>query len=96
MEIIDERQFCRVALPEYQILDDINGKEMLRRLERIIRVCYKSEDKISDGSAERMVANIIRSGHTAMLEHENIPLILPRFFVYNHGIQYHQTFYPIL
>lgn len=72
MQIIDERQFCAVALPEYQILTDINGKEMLQRLERIIRVCYKSEDKICEGSAERMVGNIIRSGHTAMLEHENI------------------------
>ena len=72
MQIIDETQFCRVALPEYQILDDINGKEMLKRLEKIIRVCYKSEDKIGEGSAERMVGNIIKSGHTAMLEHDNI------------------------
>ena len=72
MQIIDETQFCRVALPEYQIMDDIDGKEMLKKLERIIRVCYKSEDKITDGSAERMVKQIINSGHTAMLEHENI------------------------
>ena len=72
MQIIDETQFCKVALPEYEILDDINGKEMLNKLERIIRVCYKSENNISDGSAERMIGQIIKSGHTAMLEHENI------------------------
>ena len=64
MQIIDETQFCKVALPEYQILDEINGDEILKKLERIIRVCYKSEDKIGDGSAERMVRNIIKSGHT--------------------------------
>ena len=72
MQIIDETQFCKVALPEYQILDEINGDEILKKLERIIRVCYKSEDKIGDGSAERMVRNIIKSGHTAMLEHADI------------------------
>lgn len=72
MEIIDEREYCKVALPDYQILDDINGKEMLKKLERIIRVCYKSENNINEGSAERMVSQIIKSGHTAMLEHENI------------------------
>ena len=47
MQIIDETQFCKVALPEYEILDDINGKEMLNKLERIIRVCYKSENNLS-------------------------------------------------
>ena len=72
MEIIDEREYCKVALPDYQILDDIHGKEMLKKLERIIRVCYKSENNINEGSAERMVSQIIKSGHTAMLEHENI------------------------
>ena len=72
MQIIDERQFCAVALPEYQIMDEFDGKEMIKKLERIIRVCYKSEDKICDGSAERLIKQIIKSGHTAMLEHENI------------------------
>lgn len=33
------------------------------------RVCYKSEDKIEDGSAEKMVRALIKRGHEAMLEH---------------------------
>lgn len=37
--------------------------------ERCIRVCYKSEDKIEEGSAVKLIRGIIRAGHTAMLEH---------------------------
>ncbi len=53
----------------YEILDQINGMEVLRKIERIARVCYKSEDKIADGTAERMVRSLIRNGHESMLEH---------------------------
>ena len=53
----------------YEILDTLNGEEILKKLEKIARVCYKSEDKITEGSAERIVRNLIKSGHDAMLEH---------------------------
>ena len=32
-------------------------------------MCYKSEDKITEGSAETMVKALIKRGHEAMLEH---------------------------
>lgn len=53
----------------YEILDPLNGEEILRKIERIARVCYKSEDKITAGSAEKMVKALIKRGHEAMLEH---------------------------
>ena len=53
----------------YEIISDLNGAEILKHIERCARVCYKSEDRITDGSAEKMVAALIRSGHEAMLEH---------------------------
>ena len=53
----------------YEIIDELNGDEILKKLERIARVCYKSEDKITEGSAERMVRALIKNGHEAMLEH---------------------------
>lgn len=40
--------------------------------ERCTRVCYKSEDKISDGSAKKLLTGVIRSGHTAMIEHISV------------------------
>lgn len=59
----------RVINAGYEIISELNGKEILKHIERCARVCYKSEDRITDGSAEKMVAALIRSGHEAMLEH---------------------------
>ena len=42
--------------------------EMIKENELAIRNCYKSEDKITDDSAERMVRMMIKSGHEAMIE----------------------------
>lgn len=44
-------------------------KDMLKRIEKIGRVCYKSEEKITDESAEKFVANLIKMGHESVLEH---------------------------
>lgn len=53
----------------YEILDELKGAEILKKIERVARVCYKSEDKITEGSAEKMVKALVKSGHEAMLEH---------------------------
>lgn len=53
----------------YEILDALNGEEILKKIEKIARVCYKSEDNIAEGTAERMVRALIKRGHEAMLEH---------------------------
>ena len=42
---------------------EINQTEVLRHIEKAGRVCYKSESKISDGSAEKFISNIIKNGH---------------------------------
>lgn len=59
----------KIVKAGYEILDPLNGKEILEKLERIARVCYKSEEKIGEGTAERMVRALIKRGHEAMLEH---------------------------
>lgn len=58
--------------PSYEILTPINGTEILKHIEACGRVCYKSEDKITDESAPKFVANIINRGHEAVLEHYSI------------------------
>ena len=40
------------------------------------RVCYKSESKIAEDSAEKFIAGIIKRGHEAVLEHARITLDL--------------------
>lgn len=55
-----------------EILDDINGNFILRRLELIGRVCYKSEENITPESAANFIRRIISSGHESVIEHEKI------------------------
>ena len=63
----------------FEILTPISegGIEELKRIERIGRVCYKSEDKITpDGeSAKRFVGALIKHGHEAMIEHVSISVL---------------------
>lgn len=53
----------------YEIMDKLDGQEVLKNLELCGRVCYKSEGKIEEGSAEAFVRNLIRRGHESVLEH---------------------------
>lgn len=60
----------------HEIKTPITGKE-LKELEQIARVCYKSENNITDDgkSAERLIRNLINNGHEAMLEHKSLSVI---------------------
>ena len=59
----------KIINPDVQFITPIDGAAILKRLEQCGRVCYKSEDKITEGSAEKFVAGIIKRGHEAVLEH---------------------------
>jgi len=63
----------------YTILTDISdgGLKELQHIERIGRICYKSEDKIlEDGSsAQKFVRGLIKRGHEAMLEHSTLSVL---------------------
>lgn len=62
----------KVISPDVIILDEIDGAAILRKIEMCGRTCYKSENKITDSSAEQFVRNIIQRGHESVLEHVNI------------------------
>lgn len=49
-----------------------DGAEILKRIEPAGRICYKSEDRITDESAENFVRMLIERGHESVLEHESI------------------------
>ena len=56
----------------YEIMTPISRDIILKHLERCGRVCYKSEDKITEESASRFVKSLIKNGHEAMIEHFSI------------------------
>lgn len=59
----------RIIKPSVEIISPIDGEQILKHLELCGRVCYKSEGKIEEDSAEAFLAGIIRRGHEAVLEH---------------------------
>lgn len=69
----------KIVNPKYEILTDISegGIKELQQIERVARVCYKSEDKITpDGeSAKKLVGFLVKQGHEAMLEHSQLSVL---------------------
>ena len=69
----------KIVEPKYEILNDISegGIKELQQIERVARVCYKSEDKITpDGeSAKKLVSFLIKQEHEAMLEHSQLSVL---------------------
>lgn len=58
----------------------IKENDMLKLIEKAGRTCYKSEDKITDDSAERFVKMICRNHHTSVLEHGTVYLKFPQHY----------------
>jgi thymidylate synthase (FAD) len=65
----------KLIKPSFEILEQENGLEgIYKQIEKVGRTCYKSEDKIAEGSAKPFVDRMIKSGHGAMLEHGTVYL----------------------
>lgn len=59
----------------YEIIEQESGLiGVYKQIEKAARTSYKSEDKITEGSAQRMVDTLIKNGHFACLEHGTIYL----------------------
>jgi thymidylate synthase (FAD) len=68
----------RLIKPSYEIWEQESGLEgVYKMIEKVGRVCYKSEDKIAEGTAKSFVDRLMKSGHGAMLEHGTIYLTIP-------------------
>lgn len=64
--------------PSFEIWKPNEGKDgYLKDIERAARVCYKSEDRITEDSYKKIVDSLIVSGHGAALEHGTIYVKCP-------------------
>jgi len=75
-----------IIKPYYEIIGNVNEVDTLTKLEKIIRVCYKSEDKITDTSKYDFLAKIVERKHHAMLEHSNFTFSINDNIYYNYLI----------
>lgn len=58
----------RVVAPTFEILEELDQQSMATRIESCGRICYKSEDKITESSAEPFIKGIIKHGHNSVTE----------------------------
>ena len=63
----------KVIKSEVEILTPITS-DLLKMIEVAGRTCYKSEDRITEDSAEGFVSRMINANHGAMLEHAYVSL----------------------
>lgn len=59
----------KIITAGYEIMDQLDGASILKKIELCGRVCYKSEERMTEDSAERFVRAIIKSKHESVLEH---------------------------
>ena len=62
----------RIVESEVIFEPEISGEDILKKLEKVARTCYKSEDRISETSAAGFIRGIVKSGHEAMIEHVSL------------------------
>lgn len=71
----------------YEILTPVNGETILKAIEVAGRTCYKSEDKITDESAKKFVATLIKSGHHSVIEHQSFSVR----FINDRGVSHEEV-----
>lgn len=59
----------KIVAPSYQIEERDERRGGLAIIERAGRMCYKSEDRIADDTAEAFVRGLIKRKHLSVLEH---------------------------
>lgn len=62
----------KIVKPSFEIMGNIDTATVLRNIELCGRVCYKSENNITQESAEPFIRRILESGHESVIEHEKI------------------------
>lgn len=62
----------KIIEPKVELVNAPDYTTLISTVEQAGRTCYKSEDKITDGSAEKFVRNILKRGHEAVIEHASL------------------------
>jgi thymidylate synthase (FAD) len=62
----------KIIQHSHEILTSLNGEEILKFIESIGRIAYRSQDKITEDSAFKFIKNLINREHLSVIEHFNV------------------------
>jgi thymidylate synthase (FAD) len=74
----------RYVAQSFEILTPIDGAEILRRIEQAGRICYKSENMISEDSHFRFAKMLLERQYLSVIEHVSISVK----FITNRGVSH--------
>lgn len=58
----------------YIEVEEIDGINIMKKIEKACRTCYRSEGSITDDSYKKLLENCITRGHESVLEHEKVTI----------------------
>ena len=64
----------KIVEPHVELEDIVDSLAIMEKIERAARTCYKSEGKIEEGSAEKLIRSCIKRGHESVIEHASVTL----------------------
>lgn len=62
----------KIIKPCIEIIDMDSYESILKKIEKIGRVCYKSEERITEDSAKKFIRNLLTRQHESVIEHESV------------------------
>lgn len=85
----------KLIRPSAEIWEQEPGIQgIYKAIERAGRICYKSEDKITEDSAKPFVDRLVKNGHGAMLEHGTVYLKASIIYLTDDGDKV--EYYPLI
>lgn len=80
----------KIIKPNAELI--VNDGNSMEFIEKIGRTCYKSTDKITEGSAKTFVQGLIKRQHYAMLEHDVIYVKIKTYSIYENCVRFINQF----
>jgi thymidylate synthase (FAD) len=80
----------KIIKPNVELI--VNDGNSMEFIERIGRTCYKSTDKITEGSAKTFVQTLLKRQHYAMLEHDVIYVKIKTYSIYENCVRFINQF----
>lgn len=58
--------------PSFEILTNLDRKEILKKIEQAGRICYKSDSEYTEKTGSDFLTKIVKRGHLSVIEHVSI------------------------
>ncbi len=80
----------KIVNAHVELIPTVNSETAMALLEKAGRVCYKSEEHIKKGSADKFIRSIISRGHESVIEHISVTAVVTADRAVTHQVVRHR------